>query len=161
MSILYKYKFLLFVLILSLKISAQPCQYLAYEGFPYADSSIMHDAYGGIGWESPWNVQNSNFSFPGFMAAVQPNMYYPALLSSGNHIMGGIAYLSAGRKLDLSTNGPFSAYRKSNGKLGQPGTTLYFSAVIRKEVANDESVNVMLQGGNGIATRRCARCGPM
>ena len=150
MSILNKFKFLGFVLILSLKISAQPCQYLAYDGFPYANNSALHDAYGGTGWESPWSVQVNNTSIPGFMAEVSPNMHHPSLLSSGNHLVGGISYLSAGRKLDLSSNGPFSAYRKSNGKLGQPGTTLYFSAVIRKEVSNNERVNVMLQGGNNV-----------
>jgi len=131
-------------------LKAQPCHYLAYEGFPYSDSSMIHDAYGGIGWEAPWSVQNSNTTVPGFMALSSPDMYYPVLLSSGNHMTGGIAYLSAGRKLDLSTNGPFSAYRKSNGRLGQVGTTLYFSAVLRKEIANDERVNVMLQGGNNV-----------
>lgn len=151
MNLPYKLFYLFFPLAFSLKISAQPCQYLAYEGFPYADSSILHDAYGGIGWESPWNVQNNNISFPGFMVAAHPNMQCPTLLSSGNHVMGGISYLSAGRKLDLSINGPFSAYRKSNGKLGQQGTTLYFSAIIRKEAANDEKINVMLQGGNNVA----------
>ena len=144
------HKLLLSILFLFLlpKIHAQTCQYLAYEGFNYANNLPLNGQFGGVGWALPWDIQNGNNTVPGFQSSTTNPLIYGNLLLSGNHGSGGFNYLSAGRRLNLSGNGPFASYLNGAGMIGQSGTTLYWSVLLRKEFNNNQFAAVMLQGGN-------------
>jgi len=120
---------------------------LAYEPFLAAPGQL-HQAGSGTGWGGVWSVQNNDTQLPGFeIAAAQP-LDYLSLRTQGNYVSGGRAYLTAFRKLDVSAEGPFKAYL-ANGKIGKPGTTLWMSAVVRKN-RNDGAQYTLGTDWNGV-----------
>ncbi|MGC3956502.1 MAG: immunoglobulin domain-containing protein [Verrucomicrobiota bacterium] len=109
--------------------SAVRAALLAYEGFDYTASAFLTPGSGGAGWFGPWvNVANSG-----------------GLVNDGNLTAGGnapsgfdarstgnsmyCAQSRAGRLLDCSTNGAFSArgYLDANRQIGADGKTVYLS----------------------------------
>ena len=126
-------RIIFFILLFPLYLSAQTCQYLAYEGFNYAQNTPLHNQFGGVGWAERWEVQNNNISIPGFMGANSSPMIWSNLLGFGNYIVGGNSYLTIGRRLNLENTGAFAAYLNGNGRIGLAGTTLYMSVLVRKE----------------------------
>jgi hypothetical protein len=56
--------------------------------------------------------------------------------------VGGRDYLSAGRALDVSAKGPFASFLTADGFVGKAGTTLWFSAVMRRDGASDRNFHV-------------------
>ena len=87
------------------------------------------------------------------MSTASP-LCYGNLNVSANYAIGGNAYLTAGRGLDVSSTGPFSSYL-NNGQIGQAGTTLYMSALLRKDSNNDQEVSLSLHD-SGLAW--CSAC---
>ena len=138
--------FLLFLF--PLYLFSQTCQYLAYEGFNYVNNLPLHNQFGGVGWAERWEVQNNNISVPGFTGASSSPMSYGSLLSFGNYVVGGNSYLTIGRRLNLTNGGPFTPFLNGSGRIGQAGTSLYMSVLLRKEYNNSQMVAAMLQGGN-------------
>lgn len=137
------------VLILSCQIGlAQTCQYLAYEGCMYPTGTPIDAQFGGTGWSSPWQVQNGNTQQPGYAATGTSSLSYSNLQTLGNYFSGGQLYLSIGRPLNLSSSGPFAPYLTPSNRIGAPGTTLYWSVLLRKEQNNNQTIAAMLQGGN-------------
>lgn len=141
-------KFIFFLLLFPAYLFAQTCQYLAYDGFNYANNVPLHNQFGGVGWAERWEVQNSNADIPGYTGANTSPMSYSNLLGFGNYIVGGNNYLTIGRRLNLANGGPFTPFLNGAGRIGQAGTTLYMSVLLRKEYNNDQIVAAMLQGGN-------------
>lgn len=92
---------------------------------------------GGTGFSASWQVQNGNTTVPGYQSA-SGNLGFSDLQSFGNHAAGGNAYLTAGRMLNTDLSGPFASYI-DNGNIGQPGTSLFLSALLRKENDNDQA----------------------
>ncbi len=142
--------FLLFILLFPAYLYTQPCQYLAYEGFNYANNTPLYNQFGGVGWAERWEVQNNDVSVPGFTGANSSPMIYSNLLGFGNYIVGGSNYHTIGRRLNLAYDGPFAPYLNGQGRIGQAGTTLFMSILLRKEYNNDEIAATMLQGGNNV-----------
>ncbi|MFN3848929.1 MAG: PKD domain-containing protein [Spirosomataceae bacterium] len=147
-----RFIFLIIVILFPFVASiAQTCQYLAYDGFNYTSNSPLNGGAGGTGWASPWEVQNNNTTIPGYQSTGNSSLSYSDLQTFGNHISGGSNYLAIGRSLNLSRSGPFASYLNNTGRIGQPGTTLYLSCLLRKTNNNDEYLAVLLQGGNNVA----------
>jgi hypothetical protein len=124
---------------------------LAYEGFE-VDPVALHGLNDGFGWHMPWEVQNSNTAIPGYSVTNNKKLTYPGLVTAGNYASGGSAYLSSGRRLDVRTDGPFKSYwAEGAGKweiLGKKGTTLWFSALLRKDVDNTSALKVNFTPSN-------------
>ncbi len=121
-------------------VLGQTCNYLAYESFSYPANAPLNGQQGGTGWESPWNVQNGNVTVPGFQSASGLPMNFLNLQTSGNYASGGYQYLTAGRRLNTATGGPFEDYLTANNTIGLAGTTLFVSGLLRKKEDNDEEI---------------------
>jgi len=128
--------------------SAQICNYLAYDGFAYSANSPLEGLQGGTGWQTPWNVQSENTSQPGFQISNTASLNWLDLQTAGNYTSGGFAYLTAGRLLNTSTDGPFADWLTQDGMIGKPGTTLWASILLRKNQNNDETVAVLWHESN-------------
>ncbi len=119
---------------------AQTCNYLAYDGFAYSSNTPLEGLQGGTGWQTPWNVQGENTNLPGFEISSASPLQWLDLQTSGNYASGGFAYLTAGRRLNTDTGGPFANWLTQDGAIGQAGTTLWASILLRKNQNNDEPV---------------------
>ncbi len=127
---------------------AQTCNYLAYDGFAYPSNTPLEGLQGGTGWQTPWNVQSENTNLPGFGIATANPLQWLDLQTAGNHTSGGLAYLTAGRRLNTSTSGPFANWLTQDGTIGKPGTTLWASILLRKNQNNDEPVAAIWHESN-------------
>jgi hypothetical protein len=119
---------------------------LAYEPFSGAPGPVFGTS-SGSGWSAPWDVQNSSTVVPGVNIANAAPLSYPGLAQSGNYAIGGYQYDMAGRRFDVSAQGPFSAYL-SNGLIGAPGTTLWMSVLMRKDAVTQDELYGALHSGS-------------
>jgi len=132
----------------SQEVSATPSvrsssgQLLAYEPF-YEPVGPLNGLSAGSGWGAAWDVQGGNTTVPGYNITAASPLSYSGLSSAGNHAIGGYAYLTAGRALNVATSGPFSAYL-SNGLIGTSGTSIWLSALVRKDTNDEQQVSVTL-----------------
>lgn len=133
-----------------IEISSTPCSYLAYESFEYDYQTPLHGLVNGNGWGSSWIVQNDNTDVPGYHIDTTNAPAYSNVPTFGNFLRGGSAYLSVGRALDISPNGPFANYLKDNGILGADSTTLWISSILRKDQASLAPVIAELHNTNVI-----------
>lgn len=135
-------RFLLLTILCSFWLNANTqCVYLAYDGFMYEAAMPLNGLSGSTGWQSPWEVQNNNTTLPGFQI-INNSLSYNTLQTAGNAASGGRDYLTAGRRINTSSTGPFSAY-VTNGSDGigtARGQTLWISFILRKEQNNDTPV---------------------
>ncbi|MFN0174877.1 MAG: PKD domain-containing protein [Saprospiraceae bacterium] len=137
-----------FLLFFLQNTSAQPCNYLAYDGFDYAANSSLEGLQGGTGWQTPWNVQNENTTLPGYQTTAANPLYWLDLQTVGNYTSGGFAYLTSGRRLNTSADGPFADWLTQGGTIGKSGTTLWASILLRKNQNNDETVAAIWHESN-------------
>ena len=148
-----KHKFtqtLAFLLFLAATVSAQPCQYLAYDGFDYTSGLPLHGLSGGSGWANPWEVQVANQSIPGYQTVPGGSLSWPDLQATGTALGGGKVYLTAGRLLNTDPDGVFADYVGDNGDFigDEKGRVLWMSALIRKNKDNNSSVFTGLHDSN-------------
>ena len=127
---------------------AQPCQYLAYDGFQYNNNLPLHALSLGTGWDDTWVVQGENTNIPGYQTTNNTALNFADLQTEGIYCTGGNSYLTAGRQLDVTAGGAFDAYLNANGRIGADGTTLYYSVLLRKEANNSENIVVILHNDN-------------
>jgi len=125
------------------------CTYLAYDGFSYVPNTSLHGASGGSGFQTPWLVQNNNTSVPGYQTN-SGSLSYAALQNIGESGSGGNVYLGFGRRLNVSTTGPFQQYitDQNQGIGSQHGGTLWTSVLLNKTQNNNQSVYVDLHNNN-------------
>jgi len=106
---------------------------LAYEPFGEAAGPLTGASGGGdFGWGAAWIEQFGSLAVPGYDVATASPVTYPGLIENGNYGVGGYAYQSAGRQLDVSANGAFSAYL-ANGLIGAPGKSIWISFLLRED----------------------------
>ncbi len=143
-------RFLLLPLLLLLTQAnhAQTCNYLAYDGFSYPSNTPLEGLQGGTGWQSSWNVQSENTNLPGFGIETASPLQWLDLQTAGNYTTGGLAYLTAGRRLNTSTSGPFANWLTPDGTIGKSCTTLWASILLRKNQNNDETVAAIWHESN-------------
>ncbi|MDZ7880491.1 MAG: PKD domain-containing protein [Saprospiraceae bacterium] len=130
--------FFMAMVVASCSIFAQTCDCipLLYEGFDYPEGDNIHQKVGGTGWADAWASQTGD-QREGFRIGTN-SLFYSNLRSNYKSFIGGQYWHLVGRPLDARANGQFAAYRKSNGLIGQAGTTLWTSAVFQKTQNNDE-----------------------
>lgn len=139
------YKILIPLLFLLPRLfQAQPCTYLAYDGFDYPANTPLNNQSGGGGWNGVWNVQANDETLPGYQTNTGAgSLAYGALLGQGRYAIGGQAYLTAGRRLSTSDSGPFAAYVQTgqNGiGTAANGDTLWASVLLQKQQNNNDEV---------------------
>ncbi len=120
---------------------------LAGDSFTSA-AGPLNNANQGFGWAGPWQVQNGDATVPGYNIAGAAPLTYPGVSNSGdNYAIGGSSYQSAGRLLDTSSGGAFAPYLV-NQLIGQPGQTVFFGLLMRKDIDTDDPMSVTLHPGN-------------
>ncbi|GCE15862.1 hypothetical protein [Tengunoibacter tsumagoiensis] len=108
----------------------------------------------GTGWSGAWTEQSGKTTVPGYNVSSGSALSFSTLKTSGNYATGGLSYESAGRSLNVSATGPFSTYL-TNGLIGQSGSTLWVSALIRKDASDDQENSLTLHN-SGISW--CTGC---
>ena len=120
---------------------------LASEAFQSA-AGALNNSNGGSGWAGGWQVQNNSNAVPGYnIASASP--FSLSGTAYGNYSVGGSNWQTAGRALDLNSNGAFAAVLNSAGLVGKAGTAVYFSVMLRKDVNTDDEMSVTLHPGSG------------
>jgi hypothetical protein len=126
---------------------------LAYEPFNETSGAPLNGASGGgdSGWNAPWVEQEGSTVEPGYQIASANPLIYPSLQPTTNYAIGGYAYQSAGRQLNVDPAGPFSSYL-SNGLIGASGQTVWLSFLLREDAnpGNDEINALFLTPDAGI-----------
>ncbi len=125
-----------------IEIRERDASVVCYEGFEY-DAGPLHALNGGQGWAAGWQVQNGDVSVPGFNVAETAPMVFGDLRTTGGYMVGGDAYQGAGRSFDVRDTGAFSDV-VTFARIGLPGTTLWASALMRKQTSDDNRVGIAL-----------------
>jgi len=106
----------------------------------------LNGADHGIGWAgNGWDVQSDRVGYQ--MESGTP-LTYTNLLSSPGYATGGDQYVSSGRLFDLETTFRPWMTDKFAGAINEPGTTLWFSYLVRPQTAN-QKYTVSLNRGTG------------
>jgi sugar lactone lactonase YvrE len=127
---------------------------LAYEPFGETAGTSFNGMSGGgdSGWAAPWIEQEGSTAEPGYQTASGNPLSYPGLATTSSYAIGGYAYQSVGRQLNVSSTGPFSAYL-SNGLIGAAGQTIWVSCLLREDAnpANGEINAIFLTPVGGLS----------
>ncbi|MBK9013034.1 MAG: PKD domain-containing protein [Saprospiraceae bacterium] len=129
---------------------AQPCTYLAYDGFDYPATAPLDDQNGGAGWAEPWLTQNDDQTLPGYQTSTGAG--YPGLWQFAD-----FGPLRNGRESIPHCWPPpqhqqrwaFAEFvSEFNEGIGTDanGGTLWMSALLRKDQNNGQSVFAGLHG---------------
>ncbi|MGD0733385.1 MAG: hypothetical protein ABR956_19130, partial [Terracidiphilus sp.] len=127
---------------------------LAYEPFGETSGSTiaLNGASGGgdSGWGAAWLVQNNSTEIPGYNIVSTNPLTYTGLQTTTNHAIGGYAYESVGRQLNVNSGGPFNSYL-SGGLIGASGQTIWLSFLLRQDVStsNGQTNAVYLAADEG------------
>jgi O-glycosyl hydrolase len=116
-----------------------------YATEPFSEAvGALHAGNTGTGWAAAWTTQNNDVTSPGYNIS-SGSLTYTGLPTSGNKAVGGNAFLTAGRALNVTAGGPFgTAGYLTGGLIGASGKTLWFSVLLRKDTNTDEENKVML-----------------
>jgi hypothetical protein len=126
---------------------------LAFEPFGETAGTPLQGANGSgdSGWAAPWVEQYGSTVKPGYQTASASPLSYPGLATTSTYAIGGYAYQSVGRQLNVSAAGPFSSYL-SNGLIGASGQTIWVSVLLREDAnpANGEINAIFLSPVGGL-----------
>ena len=125
---------------------------LAYEPFGKSGNTpfALNGAGGGgdKGWASDWVEQSGSTAVPGYNIASATALTYTGLFTTTHYATGGYAYQSTGRALNVSAGGPFASYL-SNGLIGAPGQSIWFSFLLRQDaIGATPNVGLSAQGSD-------------
>ncbi|MCC7245601.1 MAG: PKD domain-containing protein [Saprospiraceae bacterium] len=137
-----------FLVFSGLYLSAQTCNYLAYDAFNYTTNTPLQGLSGGSGWREPWQVQNGITNLPGYQVSSGSPLQWLDLQTGGLYAEGGYQYVTSGRGFNLQNTGPFVPWLDNDNTIGKPGTTLWFSVMLRKTNNNDQSAWASLHDSN-------------
>ena len=118
---------------------------------PFAEAAgALNNANGGTGWSGAWVEQNGNVTVPGYNVSTG-TLTYTGLTTSGGRGVGGIAYETSGRGLDVTAGGPFGSNGYlTGGLIGASGKTLWMSALLRKDAATEQTNSITLHANNTV-----------
>ncbi|ANE48237.1 hypothetical protein SY83_20255 [Paenibacillus swuensis] len=114
---------------------------LAYDPFLYNNNASLQLADGGRGFGGSWTIQDSDTQLPGYQTETSEPPVYSNLTTAGGYATGGSSFKTAYRSMNVSNTGPFAEYVTSGGKIGKPGTTLWFSGMLRKNHYNRDHLS--------------------
>ncbi|MCD6050127.1 MAG: putative glycoside hydrolase family protein, partial [Verrucomicrobia bacterium] len=141
----------------SVQFSYPPAQnlLLAYEDFNVVPTNALHFLQGitsGTGWSSAWSMQTytPTNGFDSYKLGTTTPLGFGNLLTSGNYARGGRGYEYAFRELNVNAFGSFAVYGATPPTVGQDGTTLWASFLIRKDTDDVGPVHISFVNTNGI-----------
>ena len=121
---------------------------LATEPFTSAPGAL-NGTGSGSGWSGTWQTQNGSNAVPGYnIASASPLSL--AGTSNGGYATGGDNWQTTGRSLDTTSGGAFASFLATDGSIGKPGSTLYVSVLMRKDVNTEDEMSVTLNPGSGV-----------
>ena len=124
----------------------------------------MEPADGGdaAGPRPGWNRIGSTVE-PGYQIASNNPLSYPGLQPTTNYAIGGYAYQSAGRQLNVAAAGPFQCRISTNRLIGASGQTVWLSFLLREDAnPNNGQTNALFltpDGGGYAVVSSAARIG--
>jgi hypothetical protein len=128
---------------------------VAFDDFDVTPSSgvqLLQGVQSGAGWTGVWQVQNFGPNYTnGYKLASTELMQRGDLLTAGQYAVGGRGYELAFRNLDPQAFGSFRAIGVSPPTIGQDGTVLWASFLLRKESADQAPVHLALVNTNDLA----------
>lgn len=137
-------------------VDVPPPQNILYSHDNFGSSAgSLHNSANGSGWSTAWAVQNSDTTTPGWELRTASPFSYAGLQTSGSgYASGGRGYLSTGRGLDL-TNWPYFFKRTEGGNvnLGTSGTSVYISALVRRDNANAQGAFINVSSNSTAAVQ--------
>jgi len=122
---------------------------LAYDSFTGVNNGSLEGQSSGTGWSQPWFVQNNDTTIPGY-STTDNSLTYMDLKAIQNKMSGGQSYLTLGRRLNTSSNGPFSSYVGNGQEVigSEYGDTLWVSYLVNKVQNNDQNVIFDMHNSN-------------
>ncbi len=133
---------------------------IAYEGFNYPAGTAVSGLNGGFGWNGPWQT-SPHFTAQGLDLTINSgdvpvNAPFTNLVTGGNHLstIGSLSSVTTGgngsgirtfRAIDLARLAGTGLLDPVSGKLGAPGTSLWFAFLARLTPPSNSNSN----GGNG------------
>lgn len=129
---------------------------LAYDDFgaaPIANPQILHGVTTGAGWTQGWQVQNYNAATytDGYKLGALLPLRPGSIRTLGSYAVGGRGYEMTTRALDVNSFGSFVAIGSNPAAIGQDGTTLWMSVLLRKETNDNAPVRFDLVNADGSA----------
>jgi hypothetical protein len=116
---------------------------------PIANPTLIQGIATGTGWAGAW--QNSNTApTDSYKLGTASPMLPSNLRTLGNYAVGGYGYSAAFRALSTSAFGYFTALGSSPAAIGQNGTTLWMSCVLRKDTNDNAPVRVDLVNNTAV-----------
>ena len=132
----------------------------AHEPFASAAGTFLHGQSGGTGFASAWTVLGFDSNANQFRNASAAPLAFGSLLASGNYVVGGYNAFTANRRLDVAGAFPNHTVVGSNpAVIGRDGTTLWLSALVRKDSDDDVQLAVTLANGDDMGNVNNLRVG--
>jgi hypothetical protein len=102
---------------------------------PTANPHILQNVNTGTGWSQGWQVQNYNAATytDGYKLGTATPLLFSNLRTLGNYAIGGRGYELTSRAFDVAAFQHFAAFGSNPAAVGQSGTTLWMSVLLRKE----------------------------
>lgn len=143
-------RILILIFILAFSVFEIRSQTIAQESFSATSMTLpmaLHNYAGeGIGWGGNWYTQNEDVNVNGYIISDANPMVHSDAPDPGPYLHGQNTFLSTGRYFDAL--GAFQDYAVAeNGPIGVG--TFYFSFLIRKEVDDDNAVEVIFSDATG------------
>lgn len=133
---------------------------LAHEPFAGSDGAFLHGLAGGTGFAAPWAVIGFDGNAAQFRLATAGSPAFSTLSTSGAFLRGGYNNTTASRRLDVA--GAFSGQVVAGSNpavTGLDGTTLWVSALLRKDTADDVQTAFSLVNADDISDLNAIRVG--
>lgn len=124
----------------------------AHDDFDFVPTSTPHILQGvdsGFGWANGWVAHNYNPAtyLDGYKLGQSGSLNYSSLQSAGLHAVGGRPFELCERILDADAFGHVTVFESDPPQIGQTGTELWMSALLRKDT--DDQAPVMFYLVNG------------
>ena len=133
---------------------------LAHEPFAAAPGTFLHGLAGGTGFVAPWAVIGFDGNVSQFRVANASPLAFGSLSTSGNYLVGGYNNFTSSRRLDVTGTFPNHLVVGSNpAVIGRDGTTLWVSALLRREVNDATQMALSLVNADDIADLNNIRVG--
>lgn len=123
---------------------------LAYDDFDAAPQ-FLHGLSTGSGWSQPWQIPNYNAATygDGYKLGTASAPRTSSLRTLGSYAIGGRGYEFPYRGLNTAAFGSYVALGSNPAAIGQDGTTLWFSVVLRKETNDNAPIRFDLVSSDG------------
>ncbi len=132
----------------------------AHDPFAAAAGTFLHGQNGGTGFATAWAVLGFDSNANQFRNAIAAPLAFGNLQTSGNYVVGGYNNFTSSRRLDVA--GVFTNHSVGGSNpavIGRDGTTLWLSALVRKDSDDDVQLAVSLVNADDVSNVNNLRVG--